>query len=216
MRRCEIRPEQPSARRPCDAGSFCAPLPHRALYASFDRVPSPKGAATHIERFASALFAVFDGGCLHVLGDDDLAPHERDGMVEIFRYRARQEGFLQRAMGFGRSLGCVLDQLDGSLAICHFRDPWSGVPILDRPHDYATVYELNGLPSIELPSVYPGPRRLPRLAAVATAVTPHQATSRTAIARTLTLAFVCDRGRVRAREGPCSRRRGCWSPGSGA
>jgi glycosyltransferase involved in cell wall biosynthesis len=151
---CESPAESPSEVVACaDAGP--ALLHHRALYASFDRVPSPKGAATHIERFATTLFSAFGGGCLHVLGDDDLAPREREGDVEVFRFRARQGGFLERALGFGRSLGQLLDGIEGSLEVCHFRDPWSGIPILDRAHRYSTVYELNGLPSIELPSTYP-------------------------------------------------------------
>ena len=50
-----------------------------------------------------------------------------------------------------------------SLEIAHFRDPWSGLPILDR--GCATVYEVNGLPSIELPFSYPtvSPRTLAKI-----------------------------------------------------
>jgi glycosyltransferase involved in cell wall biosynthesis len=151
---CESPAELPSEATACAADAIRTQPGHRALYASFDRVPSPKGAATHIERFAATLFSFFEGGCLYVLGDEELAPQEREGDVEVFRYRGRQGGFLERVLGFGRSLGRLLDRMDGSLEVCHFRDPWSGVPILDRPHRYATVYELNGLPSIELPSAY--------------------------------------------------------------
>jgi glycosyltransferase involved in cell wall biosynthesis len=128
---------------------------HRSLYAAFDRVPSPKGAATHIERFAGALFEHAGGGCLFVLGSGDLAAHEQEGGLEVFRFQGRHRGFLDRVLGFGARLGQLLDRLDPSLEICHFRDPWAGVPILARPHGYATVYELNGLPSIELPYAYP-------------------------------------------------------------
>jgi len=31
-------------------------LPHRVLYAAFDRFPSRKGSAVHIDRFARAAF----------------------------------------------------------------------------------------------------------------------------------------------------------------
>ena len=48
--------------------------------------------------------------------------------------------------------GQRLDRFDGALRIAHFRDPWSGVPLLAREHRYASVYEVNALPSIELPS----------------------------------------------------------------
>ena len=39
---------------------------HRAIYAAFDRFPSPKGAATHIGQMASTLFETFGGGLLYV------------------------------------------------------------------------------------------------------------------------------------------------------
>jgi glycosyltransferase involved in cell wall biosynthesis len=138
---------------------------HRALYASFDRVPSPKGAATHIERFAGALFRTFGGGLLHVLGGGDLAAHETEGSLEVVRHPGREGNFLDRAESFGRSLARVLDDAGDALELCHFRDPWSGVPILSRPHAYRTVYEINGLPSIELPGTYPllSPRTLDKI-----------------------------------------------------
>lgn len=140
-------------------------MPHRALYASFDRVPSPKGAATHIERFAGALFGAFGGGLLHVLGGGDLAGHEVEGGIEVVRHPGREPNFLDRAESFGRSLARVLDDAGETLGLCHFRDPWSGVPILSRPRKYRTVYEINGLPSIELPGTYPllSPRTLDKI-----------------------------------------------------
>lgn len=139
--------------------------PHRALYASFDRVPSPKGAATHIERFAGTLFRTFGGGLLHVLGGGDLAAHEIEGGVEVVRHPGREPNFLDRAESFGRSLALLLDDHAGSLELCHFRDPWSGVPILSRGRSFRTVYEINGLPSIELPGTYPllSPRTLDKI-----------------------------------------------------
>jgi len=130
-------------------------LAHRALYASFDRVPSPKGAATHIERFAGTLFNTYAGGILHVLGDPELPSYQKEGDVEIVRFDVECANFLERAIGYGRNLTSVLDAQRDTLELCHFRDPWSGIPILDRPHRYATIYEVNGLPSIELPNTYP-------------------------------------------------------------
>ncbi|MEC5386190.1 glycosyltransferase family 4 protein [Uliginosibacterium sp. H3] len=138
---------------------------HRALYASFDRVPSPKGAATHIERFAGTLFDTFGGGLLYVLGDASLPAHGREGSVEVLRHISQHDNLVDRTQHFGQQLAATLASLDASLEICHFRDPWSGVPILDRPHRYRTVYEVNGLPSIELPSTYPllSPRTLDKI-----------------------------------------------------
>jgi glycosyltransferase involved in cell wall biosynthesis len=132
--------------------------PHRALYAAFDRFPSRKGAAIHIDRFARTLFDSFEGGALLVLGGPDLPAHqiECDGTVEIVRFMADIPNFLERALAFGGWLSRNLDRMEGSLELCHFRDPWSGAAVALRPRrNYAVVYEVNALPSIELPSLFP-------------------------------------------------------------
>ena len=143
-------------------------LPHRVLYAAFDRFPSRKGSAVHIDRFARAAFESFGGGLLYVLGGEGLPPYQReDGGVEIVRFSHDEPHFLARALHYGARLEALLDELDDSLEVCHFRDPWSGLPIVERAEaGYATVYEVNGLPSIELPFLYPAipPATLERVA----------------------------------------------------
>jgi glycosyltransferase involved in cell wall biosynthesis len=131
---------------------------HRALYAAFDRFPSRKGAAVHIDRFARALFAHAGGGLLYVLGGEGLPPYQLEGggTVEIVRFERAMPNFLQRALAYRVRLAALLDRVGGALEICHFRDPWGGLPIVERRHGYATVYEVNGLPSIELPFAFPG------------------------------------------------------------
>jgi glycosyltransferase involved in cell wall biosynthesis len=132
-----------------------AALRHRALYAAFDRFPSRKGSAVHIDRFARALFEQAGGGLLYVLGGEGLPPYQREGDVEIVRYTRDAEHLLERAAGFGARLAVLLEHAP-SLRVAHFRDPWSGVPIVEHPgRSYAAVYEVNGLPSIELPFLYP-------------------------------------------------------------
>ncbi len=128
----------------------------RSLYAAFDRFPTRKGASTHIARFAPTLFDYCGDGLLYVLGDDQLPARQIEGEVEILRFCARIPNFLDRAVAFGLQLESLIEQRGQSLQICHFRDPWSGVPILARERGYATVYEVNALPSIELPAVFPG------------------------------------------------------------
>ena len=142
----------------------------RALYAAFDRFPTRKGAATHIARFAPCLFEHAGGGLLYVMGDATLPAHQLEDGIEILRYSLPVENLLERAAGFGAYLGHVLDEAAPSMRIAHFRDPWSGVPILSRAHSYATVFEVNALPSIELPHAYPGiaPRTLEKLRAAET------------------------------------------------
>ena len=127
-----------------------------ALCAAFDRFPSAKGAAVHIDRMARTLFQTMGGGLLCVLGDETLPVHQREGAVEIWRHHRRVPNFLARALDYGAWLEDMLDRRGGSLRLCHFRDPWSGGPILARPgRRYRTIYEINGLPSIELPDAYP-------------------------------------------------------------
>ena len=139
----------------------------RALYAAFDRFPTRKGASTHIARFAPALFTEYGGGLLYVLGDERLPAHQLEGDVEVVRFSVPVENFLERAVAFGGHLGRLLGEAGDVLEVCHFRDPWSGVPILERPHRYATLFEVNALPSVELPYAYPGiaPRTLEKVRA---------------------------------------------------
>src|SRR4051794_28661884 len=92
------------------------------------------------------------GGVLYVLGGDGLPAYQREGGVEIVRYTRPAANLFERAAGFGARLAALIDELP-DLRIAHFRDPWSGIPILE-PHRYATVYEVNGLPSVELPFHY--------------------------------------------------------------
>lgn len=144
-------------------------LRHRALYAAFDRFPSPKGAGIHIARMAGNLFDTLGGGLLYVLGGDHLPVYQREGNVEILRYPRPVPNFLVRALGYGRRLSTLLGAQHDSLELCHFRDPWSGVPIVaHRNRRYRTVYEVNGLPSIELPYAYErlAPRTLAKVRAM--------------------------------------------------
>jgi len=160
----------------------------RALYAAFDRFPSRKGAAIHIDRFARTLFDAFDGGALCVLGGPDLPAHQVEGSGEIVRFMAEIPNFLDRAIAYGGWLARLVDRLEPSLELCHFRDPWSGAAIALRPRRYATVYEVNALPSIELPSLFPavGARTLEKVRrteldccdAADLIVTPSQTTAR--------------------------------------
>lgn len=141
---------------------------HRVLYAAFDRFPLRKGAAIHIDRFARTLFDTFGGGALFVLGGAGLSAHQIEGEYEIVRFPFDVPNFLDRALAFGHWLGRHVEHLEGSLELCHFRDPWSGAPLALRPRrTYAVVYEVNALPSIELPSLFPhvGPRTLDKIRA---------------------------------------------------
>jgi len=141
-------------------------LQHQALYASFDRFPSRKGSAVHIDRFARTLFQRAAGGLLYVLGGDGLPPYQREGEVEVVRYSRASENYLERALGFSARLEALLDADGASIRLAHFRDPWSGMAVVER--DLVRVYEVNGLPSVELPYLHPRipPGTLERIAEV--------------------------------------------------
>jgi glycosyltransferase involved in cell wall biosynthesis len=141
-------------------------LQHQALYASFDRFPSRKGSAVHIDRFARTLFQRAGGGLLYVLGGDGLPPYQREGEVEVLRYSRANENYLERALGFSARLEALLDAEGASIRLAHFRDPWTGMAVAER--DLVRVYEVNGLPSVELPYLHPRipPGTLERIAEV--------------------------------------------------
>ena len=125
-----------------------------ALYSAFDLFPSRKGAAIHINKFARALFEEMNGGCLYVLGNEKLPVYQIEENVEIVRFNFLIKNYLQRALAFSERLEILLDECKNNLKICHFRDIWGGIAILRENRKYKTIYEANGLPSIELPFAY--------------------------------------------------------------
>jgi len=127
--------------------------PH-SLYAAYDIFPSRKGAGIHIARFARALFDEAHGGILYTLGSSVLPLYQHENDVEIVRFHQPLTNYLQRALAFSQRLQRLLDTCGDTLRFCHFRDPWSGTPLLMRRRAYATVYEVNSFPSIELPATY--------------------------------------------------------------
>jgi len=143
-------------------------MQHQALYASFDRVPSAKGAAIHIAHAVRSLERAAGNTLLACVADGWLPEREREGRLEVRRLGAGAPDFVERVRAYRQELAGILEAQRGSLRVCHFRDPWSGIPILEANGPWRTVYEVNGLPSIELPYRYPalGPRTLERVRAM--------------------------------------------------
>jgi glycosyltransferase involved in cell wall biosynthesis len=127
----------------------------RALYAAFDRVPSAKGAAIHIAHTLSALQRVAGDALLVCVAGDGLPAHEREGGLEVLRFGDGAPDFVERVRAYQASLADTLERHRASLRVCHFRDPWSGIPILSVRGAWKSIYEVNGLPSIEMPYRYP-------------------------------------------------------------
>ena len=130
----------------------------RLLYTAFDIVPSPKGASTHIFHFLRGLVnGHFD---VHLLTPNNgLLPSE-DTIEGARLTRISQDltqNFLARATHFGKSVLTHLT-LNPGYDVVHFRNIWDGLAVAQnkKRFGYKTLFEVNGLPSIELKYHYPG------------------------------------------------------------
>jgi len=130
----------------------------KILYTAFDIVPSPKGASTHILHNIRGLVNRNYG--VHLLTPNDgLLPTE-DSIEGAQVTRVTQDlsqNFLARAAHFGRSVQTHL-ALNPGYDVVHFRNIWDGLHISQnkKRYGYKTLFEVNGLPSIELKYHYPG------------------------------------------------------------
>src|SRR5690606_11967282 len=161
-RRGARRPDRLAPRRPRGGAGR---MRHRAAYVAFDRFPSSKGSAVHIAQMADELFARFGGGLLGVLGDAELPRYQREGTREIARFDARIPNLIDRAEAFSAWVAAHLEPHLGTLEVCHVRDPWSALPAVTARRRHRVVYEVNGLPSIELGHTWPraAPRTLAKI-----------------------------------------------------
>ncbi|MGQ9683816.1 MAG: glycosyltransferase family 4 protein [Anaerolineae bacterium] len=133
------------------------------LYAAFDVVPSPKGASTHISHFVQGL--VNGGYRVHLVtaGDGSLPEHDNFAGATVWRVPAADEAnFLERALAFGCAVMAHAETV-GGYAVAHFRSLWCGLPLVQAAAHlgYRTLFEVNGLPSVELKYHYPGLRGTP-------------------------------------------------------
>lgn len=130
----------------------------RVLYAAFDIVPSPKGASTHIlHNLAGLVNSNFD---IHLITPNDgLLPTE-DTIQGTHVTRVPQDltqNYLARAVHFGQSVMAHV-ALAEPYDVVQYRSIWAGFQLAGtkRRHGYKTLFEVNGLPSVELKYHYPG------------------------------------------------------------
>lgn len=120
----------------------------RVVYASFDEVPSLKGASLHV--LATCRGVVREHALdLVTLGEVALPRGER------FAHHPQplsEPNYLRRGQAFRDRVARALERLGPELV--HFRGPWEGIAAVRR--GLPCVYEVNGLPSVELPRLYPG------------------------------------------------------------
>ena len=130
----------------------------RVLYTAFDIVPSPKGASTHIlHNIRGLVNGQFD---VHLVTPNDGVLPIEDSIEEAKVTRIPQDltqSFLQRAVHFGEAVARHL-LLHHNYEIVHYRNIWDGLAIAQnkKQYGYKTLFEVNGLPSIELKYHYPG------------------------------------------------------------
>ena len=131
---------------------------NRVLYTAFDIVPSPKGASTHIlHNIRGLVNSQFD---VHLLTPNDglLPPEDIIDGARVTRIpQDLTQNFLARAAHFGRAIQSHL-ALHPDYEVVHFRNVWDGLFITQnkKRFGYKTLFEVNGLPSIELKYHYPG------------------------------------------------------------
>jgi glycosyltransferase involved in cell wall biosynthesis len=135
------------------------------LYTAFDVVPSPKGASTHIAQFVKGL--VRAGYELHLItaGDGSLPEEDVYLGASVRRVVSAGTNFLERSLAFGQAVSAHLDDEGERYALAHFRSIWSGLPLVAAQpgYGYRTLFEVNGLPSVELKYHYPALASSPAL-----------------------------------------------------
>jgi glycosyltransferase involved in cell wall biosynthesis len=130
----------------------------KILYTAFDIVPSPKGASTHIlHNLRGLVNGHFD---VHLITPNDglLPPEDTIDGARVTRIsQDLAQNFLARAVHFGKAVASHL-ALHPDYDVVHFRNIWDGFQIAQnkKKYVYRTLFEVNGLPSIELKYHYPG------------------------------------------------------------
>jgi glycosyltransferase involved in cell wall biosynthesis len=129
----------------------------RVLYAAFDAYPGRKGAQAHMRSNLRALAGRGGQATLLCLGPGG-SFRDPDNGAMVHAYAASERNMLRRSELFGRFLAGMADTMIADPPeVIHFRDIWSGIPLLSHvlSSESRIVFEVNGLPSVELPSHYP-------------------------------------------------------------
>jgi glycosyltransferase involved in cell wall biosynthesis len=130
-------------------------MPAGIAYISFDNVPAPKGAATHIQAFVQALARRFASVDLVTVGtgSTEAPPVERWPGVIHYELPAMGKSLIDRVLCFQLFLSRWLE--NRSFQAIHFRSTFEGLPVLRFRGRTRLIFEVNGLPSIELKYRYP-------------------------------------------------------------
>ena len=139
----------------------------KTLYAAFDLVPSPKGASTHITYFTRGLVKAGHKMTLITAGDPNLPLRESYAGADLWRAPSTgEQNFLRRAGVYGQFVLAHLQE-QPAYEVVHVRSIWAGFPIISHfgaQRPFKLLYEVNGLPSIEMKYHYPALAGSPLLA----------------------------------------------------
>lgn len=132
-------------------------MPHLA-YVAFDVVPAPKGAAIHIQAFVQGLAQTFGHVTLMTVAPKPPKPAVAvpwPGVTAV-ALPARGATLIHRVMDFRQQLYTQL-AAQPRFDLIHIRSIYEGLPIAREKTRWCDrlVFEVNGLPSIELKYRYP-------------------------------------------------------------
>ena len=139
--------------------------PPRSVYVAFEAFPRPKGAASHIGAMVTALAGKYAPVWLLCCGYADMPALQFEGDIIIHRHKLHHPNMLKRSREFAEFVYSRLKAATSRPEILTFRDPWGGRPALSALSGCPAVFEVNGLPSLELPYTHPAIRANPALRA---------------------------------------------------
>jgi glycosyltransferase involved in cell wall biosynthesis len=126
-------------------------------YISFDTVPAPKGAAVHITAFSKALAAAFGGINLVTVSPTANCLNGEEIYPQVIQTTlpALGDNLIKRILYFRHCLRQWLQ--DKQFEAVHIRSIYEGFVIALNKQQYCKklIFEVNGLPSIELKYRYP-------------------------------------------------------------
>ena len=140
---------------PDNSASPCDLPPPRAVYIAFEAFPRPKGSASHMGAMLKALTLTHAPVWLLCCGFADMPALQFEGDLVIHRHKYHHPNMLHRADDFGRFVYDKLAGLPCEPEICVYRDPWGGAPASSALRESRLVFEVNALPSWELPYTHP-------------------------------------------------------------
>ena len=123
------------------------------LYASFDPVPSAKGASVRIQQFYAALQEKYPESHLVTLKGNFY--QKKQDIKNHLVFSLAHANFLQNADSFGKKIKFMIENENWD--VVHVRSIWEGMPaaFLRNGGKFKLIYEANGFPSIELKYYFP-------------------------------------------------------------